>query len=170
MKQVKVLRDKEKLDVATGEKQASGLGFVEFEEPELALFAVRYLNNMELVEGKGLIVDFSLEDARALKKRGARMDKWKKGQEEREREKKIEKKQEQKKEVVGKNGVVELGKKKEEKAGESRRKKKEKGPSISEITDVETLNRLYKNSHSRGKRQRIKKRLQLLEHPAQQPA
>jgi len=45
------------------------LGFAEFGDEDLALFSLRYLNNMELVTGKGLIADFSLEDARALHKR-----------------------------------------------------------------------------------------------------
>ena len=68
VKQVKVLRDEQK-EGPTGEKQASGIGFAEFENDALAMFALRYLNNMELVVNKGLIADLSLEDARALHKR-----------------------------------------------------------------------------------------------------
>lgn len=68
LKQVKVLRDQEKTDVG-GDSLASGLGFAEFETHELAMFALHYLNNMQLVSHKGLISDFSLEDARALHKR-----------------------------------------------------------------------------------------------------
>jgi RNA recognition motif-containing protein len=63
LKQIKVLRDKEKL-TATGESLASGIGFAEFADENLAQFAIRYLNNMELATSKGLIVDYSLEDAR----------------------------------------------------------------------------------------------------------
>ena len=78
LKQVKILRDQEKIDSASGDKLASGLGFAEFDEEDLALFALRYLNNMELVTNKGLIADFSLEDARALHKREQKLDKQKK--------------------------------------------------------------------------------------------
>lgn len=38
------------------------MGFAELGSDKLALFAVRYLNNMELVNKKSLVVDFSLED------------------------------------------------------------------------------------------------------------
>ena len=68
IKQVKVLRDAEKhVQVDMNDKQnlgssyklASGLAFVEFADHEAALFAVRYLNNMQLTN-RGLIVDFCL--------------------------------------------------------------------------------------------------------------
>ena len=56
------MRDGEKKD-QMDEALASGMAFVEFKNENLSLFAVRYLNNMELAgKGKGLIVDFSLED------------------------------------------------------------------------------------------------------------
>lgn len=58
---VKIMLDEQKTD-ATGEALPSGQAFVEFLNPELTLFAVHYLNNMEIVTGKGLIVDFSMED------------------------------------------------------------------------------------------------------------
>lgn len=48
IKQIKVLRDKEK-QTATGESLASGIGFTEFENEDLALFAIYYLNNMTLL-------------------------------------------------------------------------------------------------------------------------
>ena len=66
---MKVLKDKEKVDKESGEALSSGLGFIEFESADVAKFAIRYLNNMELIKGKGMIVDYSLEDARALHKR-----------------------------------------------------------------------------------------------------
>ncbi len=47
-KQVKILRDGEKTDKATGEKLASGIGFAEFNNEDLSLYALRYLNNLEL--------------------------------------------------------------------------------------------------------------------------
>ena len=69
MKHVKILRDQEKSDSATGDKLASGLGFAEFDDEDLALYAIRYLNNMELTNNRPLIADFSLEDVRAIHKR-----------------------------------------------------------------------------------------------------
>ncbi len=66
---MKILRDQEKSDSQTGDKLASGLGFAEFDDEDLALYAIRYLNNMELTNNRPLIADFSLEDVRAIHKR-----------------------------------------------------------------------------------------------------
>ena len=71
------MRD-EKEDKQTGEKLPSGQGFVEFSNEDLAYFAVRYLNNFEIVPTKGLIVDFSMEDQRALFKRKEKIERWRK--------------------------------------------------------------------------------------------
>ena len=59
---VKIMKDEQKTDSETGVALPSGQAFVEFTNEDLALFAVRYLNNMEIVPKKGLIVDFSMED------------------------------------------------------------------------------------------------------------
>lgn len=75
---VKVMRDEQKEDKATGVSLPSGQAFVEFTNEELALFAVRYLNNFEVVPTKGLIVDFSMEDQRALFKRKEKIERWRK--------------------------------------------------------------------------------------------
>jgi hypothetical protein len=56
------MKDEQKTDTLTGDALPSGQAFVEFTDPALALFAVRYLNNMEIVPKKGLITDFSMED------------------------------------------------------------------------------------------------------------
>ena len=65
-----MLKDVDKTFIDPETQQAvnlsSGLAFVEFSEPELALFAVRYLNNMHLAGNRPLIVDFSLNDARKI--------------------------------------------------------------------------------------------------------
>lgn len=74
---VKVMRDEQKADSVSGESLASGQAFVEFKSPELALFAVHYLNNLTILGSKGLIVDFSMEDQRALFKRREKIEKWK---------------------------------------------------------------------------------------------
>jgi len=58
---IKVMKDGEKTD-EHGDPLASGQAFVEFRDEELAKYAVRYLNNYEVVPTKGLIVDFSMED------------------------------------------------------------------------------------------------------------
>ena len=72
---VKVMKDEQKTDAA-GAALPSGQAFVEFLNSDLTLFAVRYLNNMEILTGKGLIVDFSMEDQRALFKRKEKIERW----------------------------------------------------------------------------------------------
>jgi len=77
IKQVKILRDGEKTtldDVGNVEKIGSGIAFAEFSDPEYALYAVQYLNNMNLTT-RGLIVDFSLNDAQKLRMRDMRIEK-----------------------------------------------------------------------------------------------
>lgn len=73
IRQVKVLKDVDKtfVDPETQEVTnfSSGLAFVEFTEPKISLFAVRYLNNMQLAGNRPLIVDFALNDARKVQKR-----------------------------------------------------------------------------------------------------
>ena len=49
---------------------------MEFIREDLALFAVRYLNNLEIVANKGLIADFSMESHLALFKRKEKIEKW----------------------------------------------------------------------------------------------
>ena len=82
IRQVKVLRDQEKTqmteDGSDMVKLASGLAFCEFSEPAVALFAVRYLNNMYLAGQRGLVVDFALEDARKLHIRKTKIEKFQK--------------------------------------------------------------------------------------------
>ena len=96
------------------------------------MFAVRYLNNMELVPTKGLISDFSLEDARALFKREKRLERQKQQAFEKKKELKKQQKADEaenpKEKVI--TGVVELGAKKGEDGG-----KKKKELSIDQITD-----------------------------------
>ena len=112
---------------------------------------------MELVGNKGMIVDYSLEDARALHQREQRLEKQKKISLEKKKEQKKEAKKETKQEIIP--GVVDLGKKgKEDKAKEAK-------PSIDKITDLELLHRLLRETHSRGKKQRIKKRIAHLKNP-----
>ncbi|CDW89490.1 ribosome biogenesis [Stylonychia lemnae] len=156
LKQVKILRDQEKIDTQSGDKLASGLGFAEFGDEELALYALRYLNNMELVTNKGLIADFSLEDQRAIHKREVKFEKQKKLNQDKKREEKMEKKQQdEKKALLPTSGVVDLGKR-----NQPEKLDKE---SIDKITDLELLHQMMRQTISRGKKQRIKKRIDKLE-------
>ena len=80
IRQVKVLRDQDKqqLSEETGEmlKLSSGLAFCEFSDAQLAIYAVRFLNNLQLSSNRGLIVDFALEDARKMFKRKMKLEKY----------------------------------------------------------------------------------------------
>jgi hypothetical protein len=133
LKQVKILRDEQKVDTQSGEKLPSGLGFAEFDEEALALFGIRYLNNMELVTGKGLISDFSLEDARALFKREKRLERQKQQAFEKKKELKKQQKEDEKENPKEKiiTGVVELG----GATGSAKKEKKQQQLSIDQITD-----------------------------------
>jgi len=89
IKQVKVMRDQDKHHLDENgqmQKLASGLAFCEFEEHGLAMFAVRYLNNLRLSGARGLIVDFALEDARKMFKRKQKIEKFAKIAEEKRKE------------------------------------------------------------------------------------
>jgi RNA recognition motif-containing protein len=94
--QVKILRDAERMDPETNEKAPSGLGFCQFGDEALALYAINYLNNIQLEGGtkkggyRGLIVDMSLEDSRINHKREVRRDKAMKEIDQKKREKKIQ--------------------------------------------------------------------------------
>ncbi len=112
---------------------------------------------MELVANKGLIADFSLEDARVIHKREQRFERLKKINQDKKREAKKESRKDstqKKTEVLP--AVVELGKSSK---SESEQKKT---ISIDHITDQEVLYRMLRETNSRGKRQRIKKRLAFL--------
>ena len=76
IKQVKVLRDGEKTQVVDGEvlKLSSGLAFAEFADTKIALYAVRYLNNLRLTGNRGLVVDFAIEDARKMRRRQQKLE------------------------------------------------------------------------------------------------
>lgn len=64
------MRDGEKTETdAKGEttKQASGIAFAEFVDHKYALHVVQYLNNMQLTDNRGLVVDFAMDDVRKVK-------------------------------------------------------------------------------------------------------
>lgn len=70
VRQCKVMRDGEKTEVSDSgkvSKLASGIGFAEFVDHACALYAVQYLNNMNLTANRGLIVEFALNDAQKVR-------------------------------------------------------------------------------------------------------
>lgn len=79
-------------------KLSSGLAFVEFSEHELALYAVRYLNNLQLSGNRGLVVDFALEDARKMFKRKMKLEKYAKIAEDKKKEARTQRREEKRKE------------------------------------------------------------------------
>lgn len=107
---VKIMKDEQKTDTVTGEALPSGQGFVEFTNQDLALYAVNYLNNMEIVTKKGLIVDFSMEDQRALFKRKEKIERWRKiAKEKKDDDDAILKEQEDSIKKFSKNEPMDLG-------------------------------------------------------------
>ena len=141
---------------------------------DLSMYAVRYLNNMEIVPTKGLIVDFSMEDQRALFKRKEKIERHRKIAKENKKANALDDEEEGYKNansIDGKmqtiKGVVDLGASDEDEVmegeGKSAKKAKKGSINIQEITDVETLESIMKDSISRGQKQRIKKRLRKLQ-------
>jgi len=72
--QVKLLKE-DGPDGVKGEGRSKGIGFVEFDDHEHALCALRQLNNNPKPWGKDTrpIIEFAIDDVRALKKREARV-------------------------------------------------------------------------------------------------
>jgi nucleolar protein 4 len=72
--QVKILKE-DGPDGAKGEGRSKGIGFVEFDDHEHALCALRQLNNNPKPWGRDTrpIIEFAIDDVRALKKREARV-------------------------------------------------------------------------------------------------
>jgi len=151
VQQVKVLKSKDQMD-REGNPSLRGIGFIEFTEHEMALYCLRVLNN-QTVKGRPLIIDFSSEDVRAVNKLKNRLEKYKERKAEEDQKKKEEGKGEKKAE--GKSG------KKAETPQLKEETKTEKKPqvSIEEISDPEVLKQMMESTISRGKKQRIKKRM-----------
>ena len=148
---IKIMKDGEKTDSNSGESLGSGQGFVELSDASLALYAVHYLNNYELVPTKGLIVDYSMEDQRALFKRKQKIDRWRDIAKQRK---------EGDQEHTSHDHVTDL-------TGQEQPKTETKG--ISEVEDIETLKNMLANNKLRGKRQRLTKKIQKLEGTYKQP-
>jgi RNA recognition motif-containing protein len=92
-------------------KLSSGLAFVEFTDHDLALFALKYLNNLQL-SNRGLVVDFALEDARKMFKRKMKIEKFAKIAEDKRKEARNQRREEKRKQQAI-TTTVELGNQKE---------------------------------------------------------
>jgi RNA recognition motif-containing protein len=173
---VKIMRDEQKTDAETNDALPSGQAFVEFTNEDLAMFAVRYLNNMEIVPKKGLIVDFSMEDQRALFKRKEKIERWRQIAKDRKREEHQDEEETQFRKAntaEGKlqhqDGPLDLGAVSAQKANQKTdadqkpSKQKKQTRDIKSINDIATLEEILKESLSRGQKQRIKKKLARLQ-------
>ena len=155
--QYKILEDKNKTD-SEGKAKSSGIGFIEVANPELAMYILNSTNNFIMNEKKpkGLIVDFALEDHRKLLKRKQKMEGIKKKQREAKAEKDAEEEGLKKKT------------RKERKMEKNVQTIDQIGKNLNSIVinyyteDLEKLKKLMKETNSRGKRNRIKKRIQKL--------
>ncbi|CAO3693386.1 unnamed protein product [Rhizopus stolonifer] len=75
IKQAKIIRSKDRMDVGTNQLRSKGYGFLEFSTHAHALASLRYLNNNPSVfKGKRLIVEFSLENKDVVDRRGGKSD------------------------------------------------------------------------------------------------
>jgi nucleolar protein 4 len=136
IKQIKLLKNKNETD-REGNPKSKCIAFVETCDVSLAKGLINLLSNTKINRNskKGLIIDFALDDARKIKQR-------------------TNKQKRKKEKNSDSNEDNENLSKKEEKI-----QAKEK---INEITDIDKLKELYIFSKSRGKKQRIKKKLKTL--------
>jgi hypothetical protein len=167
--QTKILRDAEKTvqvdtsnanlkgDLGTSYKASSGLAFVELATHEAALFTVRYLNNMQLTS-RGLIVDFCLQDARKMFRRTQKLEKHQRLAMEKKDALKKERRNEKRAKLQApeKVATVEMGKLGKRSAQEAERAKPE---TVSSVNDLAKLAKMKEESISRGKKQRINKKI-----------
>lgn len=100
---------------------------------------------------RGLIVDFCLQDARKLHARTQKLEKHQRLAMEKKQEEKKKRREEKKNRKNQNQGTVELGKRSQPAATKQR--------TIDEITSVAELEALKNDSLSRGKKQRINKRI-----------
>jgi hypothetical protein len=117
---------------------------VEFTKTELALFAVRYLNNLEIAARRGLIVDFSMEDQRALFKRKEKIERHRTIA----KDKKENEVPEEKPVYVDKTKPLDLGAKTAEPkaalTNKEKRKNKKNNCNIKDVEDVTALKEMLK--------------------------
>ena len=136
IKQIKLLRE--------DDDKSKCVAFVECFNFDIAKYLIDNLSGVVLNEKsqKGLIIDFSLDDFRKRLSREKKLERLR----EVKKQLKMEKREKKRKEF--KNG--------------SENNKTEKKVELKDITDIKTLIDLYHTTLSRGKKQRIKKKLKNL--------
>ena len=139
--QLKLIRNPNNVD-EKGKPKTTGMGFLELLNEDLALYLVRNLNNFitNLKREKGLIVDYSIEDHRKLLKRKQKLDSFNVKLKQAKLEKKKKIKEEKTKNISSNIPQV----------------------TIDQVSDVETLKKMLEDTTSRGRRSRIRKRIQKL--------
>lgn len=146
--QYKLLRDAEQIDIENEEvkSKSKGMGFVEVGDHDLALYLIRQMNNLIVNEktNRGLILHFTIEDHRKIHKRELKLAKIKKLQDSKQKDGKQDTKPKRRRD-----------KKAEEKSKVT----------IDQVTDIAVLKQMIKESNSRGKRNRIKRRIEKLLNP-----
>lgn len=123
IKQVKMLVNSKEFD-KNGKPKSKCICFVELQDNHVAKFVIDKLNNHALKDGKGLIIDFALDDARRVHKREVKLER-------------VKEKGEKKK--IAKKTLEKLD--------------------LNECNDIAKLKEHYEMCISRGKKQRIKKKL-----------
>jgi len=165
IKQIKLMRDEKILDKENNPKSKS-VAFVEVCDKNFGKWLINNISNMIVSKNKkkGLIMDFALDDIRKIRNRLIKIDKIKmKNKPDNENEKSKTKNKDKKAKKESEN-TLELNE--NEKRDNSKKEEKNKNvESIDTITDIEKLAEIYNKSISRGKRQRIKKRVKALGHP-----
>ena len=138
---------------------SSGLAFAEFSDPAISLFAVRYLNNMQLAGNRPLVVDFALDDARKLQKRVQKLEKHQRLA----LETKTAAKKEARNAKRHKVDVVETNI--DASQGIQITSQQRAKVSIADCEDLEALKAMLEQPIARGKKQRIRKKIQTLQDP-----
>ena len=138
IKQIKLLKEED--------DKSKCVAFVECYNFNIAKYIIDNLSGVKLNEKsqKGLIIEFSLDDFRK------RLSREKKLEHQREMKKQIKMEKREKKRKELKNGNNE---------GLAENEGKEKKVELKDINDINKLIDLYHNTSSRGKKQRIKKKL-----------
>jgi RNA recognition motif-containing protein len=142
VKQVKVLRDKKEIGKDDLPK-SKGCAFVEVCDEKLGKYLIDNMSDYKISKkypGKGLILDFALDDIRKVNKRKNKL-------------KNLKEKRKAEKAEDAENQVTDKSKKPKE------IKEEEK---IEDVNDINKLLEIFHNTISRGKRQRIKKKLRKL--------
>lgn len=152
IKQVKIIRDPK------NNNKSKGTAFAEMFDEELAKGTILKLSNIPLREDddRGLIVDFALEDARKIHKRELINQSKKAKQEQRKHDLLVEKLKDKKNKDD--TNFLKLNEDKENKNKNNKKQNNNITP-LTEISDENLLMKMLYECNSRGKKQRIQKRL-----------